>query len=55
MAIILFLLGSILGLTGTLIQFVIGADLLTCLMTYGFFSMALPLVTIFALALRHEG
>lgn len=52
MAVIVFLFGSLLGTTAAVMQLVLGFDGMTALQTYAFCALALPLLTLLALAAR---
>ena len=54
MAIIVFLFGSLLGITGAILQLVLGFDGATAFQTYAFCAFAIPIVTLFALTLRSK-
>ena len=49
MALVMFLFGSALGLTGAITQLALGFDALVSLNTYTFFSVGLPMVTLLAM------
>lgn len=52
MAIMMFLFGSALGLTGAVAQLVLGFDLSTAFQTYVFVALGLPLSTLLAFSSR---
>ena len=52
MAIVTFLFGSLLGITGAVMQLVLGFGFMAALQTYAFCSIALPLLTLLALSTR---
>ncbi len=52
MAIIVFLFGSLLGITGAIMQLVLGFGGLAAFQTYAFCAIAIPMVTLLALTLR---
>lgn len=49
MAIVMFLFGSVLGTVGVLIQWALGFEMSTFLLTYGFCAIGLPLLTLISL------
>lgn len=52
MAIIVFLFGSVLGITGAIMQFALGFGLMAALQTYVFCAFGIPMVTLLAVAFR---
>jgi ABC-type lipoprotein release transport system permease subunit len=54
MAIVTFLFGSLLGITGAILQMVFGFGFAAALQTYAFCSIALPLITVLARSLRNS-
>lgn len=52
MAIIVFLFGSLLGITGAIMQLVLGFGGAAALQTYAFCAFAIPMVTLLAIAFR---
>jgi len=54
MAIIVFLFGSLLGITGAIMQLVLGFGGLAAFQTYAFCAFAIPMVTLLALAVRNS-
>lgn len=48
MAIVMFLFGSALGLTGAAAQLALGFEASSALNTYAFFAIGLPMVTLLA-------
>lgn len=52
MAIIMFLFGSMLGMTGAVMQLVFGFGWMAAAQTYAFCAIALPLVALLAMAQR---
>ncbi|NQY60081.1 hypothetical protein [Cognatishimia sp.] len=49
MALVMFLFGSALGLTGAVTQLALGFDAAVALNTYAFLSVGLPMVTLLAM------
>ncbi|UZD90027.1 hypothetical protein [Cognatishimia activa] len=52
MAVIVFLFGSLLGTSAAVMQLVLGFEFMAALQTYAFCAIALPLLTLLALAAR---
>ena len=48
MALMMFILGSLLGLVGAAFQLVFGFDATTALNTYAFFALGMPMATLLA-------
>ncbi|MFY0596708.1 MAG: hypothetical protein JXQ85_09780 [Cognatishimia sp.] len=54
MAIVTFLFGSLLGITGAVMQMVLGFGGIAALQTYTFCAIALPVLTLLALSQRNR-
>lgn len=54
MAIVTFLFGSLLGIIGAVTQMVLGFGVMAALQTYAFCSIALPTLTLLAIAQRNR-